>query len=387
MKRSIYLFVLAFFACSRIAAQDLIQQVPENSSLVIRYSGDMFSNKLTEDKLESYAFVKTMLMRTLRLDSFTSIKQMGLDLTRNTYQYGQSTDSSFQLVSTFHIRDRELFKKFLQKAFKDRLEIKSQNGFEQAELGEDFYAGWNDSIAVFVMTTLHNRYSIEPMPDAEETVPAVDSVAAVVEAPKAEAPVIKQKPAVKNKKGAQKRPTAAIKSKKSGNKQGTLRKPKKPARIFDEEVVVDERSEEDRIQDSIRDARREFWYQQQEQKKTAIIRGIGQAKLEEIFNAAAGISSIGKQTDYTTIVDDKAQLSIWINYDNLINLYWKAIMGNALHVPSKLGTIDSTNKLSSKTAINVYFDNDQLRMVSKMITPDPSLSAKTAAVYQSKQSL
>ena len=142
--KQILLLSTLFAAVLTGTAQPILRNVPANATAVIRYSGENFAQKMPVSKLESYKFIKGMLTQSLRIDSFTSFNQMGVDLTRDACQYVLINDSTASFVTLMYLKDPIAFGKFLKKAYRDDLKLEEKSGYQMVKLSSDFFAGWND---------------------------------------------------------------------------------------------------------------------------------------------------------------------------------------------------------------------------------------------------
>lgn len=386
--KQILLLSTLFAAVLTGTAQPILRNVPANATAVIRYSGENFAQKMPVSKLESYKFIKGMLTQSLRIDSFTSFNQMGVDLTRDACQYVLVNDSTASFVTILYLKDPNAFSTFLKKAYRDDLKLEEKSGFRLVKLSSDFFAGWNDSMVVFTATsyTRYESYSepassdsayavVAEAPKTEVTTDEIVEIAPPPPPPPAHQQKGKKKPATKAHKPAPKKPVV----------KGTLRSKKKPV-IRDEEVVVAEKpSEEDRIRDSIRQAHIDFFYQQQDMKREAAQRKEAESIIGTQLNSLPA-NSIATSDAWKKVIAPAAQVNLWFDYDNVLSLYWNAIFSRFTPGKSFYGSNDSTGMPGFRSGINMYFDKDQLRMETRMYTADPAMSKMGTNIYQSRQS-
>ena len=79
MKKFIVSFILCCIVFSATYAQEFLNIVPSNATVVVKYSGDNFSKTLPVEKLDRYGFIKNDLFKTLHFDKRTTIKNIGID--------------------------------------------------------------------------------------------------------------------------------------------------------------------------------------------------------------------------------------------------------------------------------------------------------------------
>jgi hypothetical protein len=368
-------------------AQNFISKVPSGSSVVLKYAGENFSKNVPVQKIDSYNFIKENFFKMLHVDSLTSLQNTGINFTQDTYQYVNMEDSSTSFVTLLHLNNAHQFLQLVKGSYKTGAANKTErkNGFDIISIDAATYIGWNETMAVIVNNTYKNKKNYyDYMYGSDSVIAVVDTTVVVIDTAvsftppkiiKDKKPVAtKSKPVVKSKtKPAVKKPVA-----------------KKPV-IVDEEVKEDVvvmapvEDEKYRIQDSISNLNRELWEQQQDM----IAAKKQQAAAEDIMNTAFNgtVISIENELSYKKIIDPAAHASVWLNTETLTKQYWNSMyMGRMFGMGSynKKFVKDTSN--GYKSAVNVYFEKDNMRMEQKTFSSDPQITSLGNSIMNSKQS-
>ncbi|MBL0359082.1 MAG: hypothetical protein IPP72_20445 [Chitinophagaceae bacterium] len=394
MKRIITSVALICSALTVANAQISISNVPANASLVIKYSRDNFSKNVPLKKLASYNFVKNNLFKALKIDSLTSLEGTGISFGNDVYQYVVMDDSATSFVTLFNLLDVPQFLKLVQANYHAEMKPEQKNGFQFLATSRDTYLGWNDKQAIFVFCSYKNKKNYYDYPVADSvmgTVVITDSASAVVDAPIEERieeireePAPQPAPKVKKQIPGKKKNAAVRKGKK-----GMAKKPAPKKKVEEpEEIMIDEVKEYHMsYEDSIANEKREAWYQEQEIFAAAKQKLIADSIINMVFNAKN--VSIENEVSYKKIIDPAAHVSVWLNYDNMMNQYWSTIFrGWGKITRNNLTPVNfkgSENK-GFRSGINVFFEKDKMRLDQKMYSPDEEMAALGREIYNSKQS-
>jgi len=400
MKKSITLFVLMGAACIVGRAQNLVNKVPSTASLVVKYSGDNLANKVPVKKLDSYNFVKNNLYKALKIDSLTSLESTGINFEQDAYQYVTMEDSSINFTSLFALKDVTLFLKLVQANYQAEMKPEKKNGFELLAINDGMYVGWNDKQAALVYSSYQNKKNYWDNMYSDHTVMvdsamvAVDSVIAAPPPPPPPPPP-PAKPKVKKAAPGKKTP-----AKKATGKKGKAKKPA-PKKV-DEEVVINETIEIAPIEDSPysydttgqaeREAKQAAFEKEQNNYAAGIQKKLADSIINSFFNG--NTASIETEVSYKKVIDPAANVSAWVNYDNLIYQYWKYVFGRGFYGGPRryydLGTAprDFGNNENNgfRSGMNLFFEKDKMRMEQKMFAPDEKIAAMGRDIYNSKQS-
>lgn len=388
MKKITTLIAIFSAACIAGNAQNLLSKVPLDASLVIKYSGDNLSKNVPLKKLDSYNFVKDNLYKALKVDSITSLESTGISFEQDAYQYVTMQDSSMNFVSLFALKNVKQFLQLVQANYHAEMKPEKKNGFEFLGISDGIYVGWNDKQAVLVYSDYQNKnnyydhlYS-DVKSDSTAAMVAMDSVvAAPVENMPPPPPPAPLKPKVKKAAPGKKVPAKKAKVKKAAPK------------IVDEEVKPDETiisNSYDTTGQAEKEAKREAWEKEQSKYAAGKQKQSADSIVNSFFNANA--VSIETEASYKKVIDPAANVSAWINYDNLMYQYWKYIFGFGRYSsPRHYYDIDAKNfggneNPGFRSGMNVYFEKDKMRLDQKMYTPDDKIGALGREVYNSKQS-
>lgn len=384
---------MAVIGCLSVTgnAQNLLSNVPSNASVVVKYSGENFSGNVPVKKLDAYNFVKNNFFKALKIDSLTSLDNTGIDLQKDAYQYLVADDSSFNFVSLLHLKNIQQFLQLVQANYQAEMKPEKKNGFEFLSMSRDTYLGWNSQQAVLVYSSYRNKKNYYDYPMVDTAVVMVDSTVSVesenFEAPPPPPP---PPPAVKKPKGKKTLPGKKKPVPVKPHKKGTTKKPA-PKKPVEEpaEIVIDAYPEDGAVsyEDSVATAKREAWYQEQEKYAVAKQSATADSIINSVFNSK--VASIETEGSYKKIIDPAAHVSIWLNYDNLVNQYWATMFKSFSRIThtgfiSKPVTQNTDNGF--KSAVNIFFEKDKMRMDQKMYSPDEQLAALGREIYNSKQS-
>ena len=385
-----------------VNAQTSIDNVPSNASVVIRYSGKNFSSHVPIKKLDNYRFVKENIFKKLNIDSFTSVEKSGIDFSKDAYQYAVMDDSSTSFISLFDIKDLQQFLSLLQANYHAEMKPVMKNGFEFLALSSGTYIGWNQKQAVLSFTTYNNTnyypyygaidstvtISIDSAAVAADTVIAVEPEPAIEETPPPPPPAVK-KPGIK--KGGVKKTTPKAKSYKKGTakkpvKKKALPKKKEPEMVKDEEVLAAP-VETYSYEDTVGQAKRDAWYAEQDKYNAAKQEFIADSIINAAFNSKP--VSIATELSYKKITDASADVSVWMNYDNMLYRFWSTYFYRYRSIASSFKPRDFKNNQNEgfRTSVNVFFEKDKMRVQQKMFSPNEEVAALGREIYNSKQSL
>jgi len=381
MKKILFSVVIFCFAVSIATAQNFLIKVPHTASAVIKYSGENLGKNVPLQKIDGYNFMKHSFFKLLRIDTLTSLQHIGIDFTQDTYQYVSTDDSSLNFVTLLHINNTAQFLQLIKSSYGTTIATEKKNGFDFLAVSADTYIGWNASTAIIVHTSYQNRknyYDYLYRSDSTVVVTAVDSAVAVYDAPvldtavtftppkiaKSKKPVVTKKPAVKGKI------TAKAKAK----------PPVKKPIYRDEEVAVD--TYKYSAEDSIANLKKELWEQQQDmytkKKQQSVAENI-------MLNSFTGtIHSIETDASYKKIIDPAAHTSVWLNTESITTQYYNYFNKGVYNFLNKNKFQQDTTE-GYKSAVNIYFDKDKVRMENKTYAADSKLTRMGNEVMNSKQ--
>ncbi|MEO6670490.1 MAG: hypothetical protein ABIN36_13490 [Ferruginibacter sp.] len=425
MNKFILGLAIVFLSPKAVQAQSLLNKVPSNASMVIKYSGENFSKSLPIKKFESYPFVRENLFKMLKLDSLTSLENTGIDFQQDIYQYVLSEDSTMNFVSLLHLKNASQFLQLVDAQSVAELKPEKKNGYEWVTVDAGTYIGWNNEWAMIVLShyqnpNRYNSYLYED--DSMDSTVAVDSAAiAELESmpppPPPAPPPAPEKPKI-NKAPVKKSKTTKTKAVGAQKRSKAPSKRQKPALRKDEiieEIVIDtatiNKAYDEEItsstvdwvmthEDSVREEKREAYRLEQEKITATRQKKVAGNILENAFNKE--VSSIVSDISYSKIVDPSAHISAWFNYQDLMQQYWSFMYGGLLgnrragmagmprtyydfnNSNSTVGT--KTESLGINTSMNVFFDKDKMRIEQKTYTGEGEMANLSKDLYSSKQS-
>jgi len=375
--------IAATLICTHTAttkAQNLLSKVPSSAAAVMKYSGENLSKNVPLQKIDGYDFVKKYFFKVLNIDTLSSLQNLGINFEQDSYQYVSLEDSSLSIVTLLHLKNAPQFLQLLTVHYgahkRTPLKTENKNGFDFLKLADDSYVGWNNNIAVVVHTSYQNKkdyYAYGNWNNSDTTMVAVDSAVSVMvdtTMPVKTLRITKDKKIITGKTTFKSKP---------GVKQPIAKK--KPAT---KKIINEAPKEYDayHIQDSINNLKRELWNEQQDliaaKKQYAVAENI----LAATF--AGNINSIENEISYKKIIDPAAHLSAWINTESLTAQYFNYFSARSYY--SLLGSKYKNDTTEGfKSAINVYFEKDKMRIEQKSFSKDPVIESMGLDVMNSKQ--
>ena len=392
------------FTCSIIAAsqaQSLLNKVPSNASVVLKYSGENFAKNVPLKKIDSYNFIKEKLFKILKIDTLTSLQNLGINFEKDTYQYVSMDDSTINFVTLLNLQSVPQFLQLVQANYHAEMKPEKKNGYEFLIISNDTYLGWNDKQAVLVVSSYQNKKdyyyqsvyatsNIDSVMSADSAAKAAmsDSTVMVDTAIRFTPPKIVMDEKVKPKKqiAGKKKPGAIAK------KGATKRSPGKKKKVTQEEEKIEEivtatDASGRYYEDSVETAKREAWNKEQSKITAANQRLVADSIINTSFNSS--FVSIENEVSYKKIIDPSAHVSAWLNYDNLMSLYWSSLFwgfGKITHNMIQPRNFNGNENKGFRSAVNLFFDKEKIRMEQKMYSPDEQLAALGREIYNSRQS-
>lgn len=395
MNRIILALIILIFGITICPAQNLLSKIPAQASMVIKYSGENFSKAVQMKKIDSYGFVKEHLSKALKLDSLTSLGELGIDFEKDIYQYITMQDSATSFVSLFNLNDPAKFLKLLDANYKAEMKPEKKNTYEFLAISANTYVGWNNEKAVLVLSNYQNT---ERYPYYTST---TDSTVAAIHAPMADTAISLEPPGEEKIEEIIEAPIQkpkTVKKKPVAGKKKIIREPakkaipkKKPVEIIDEEIKVEdipekitEDSEADH-NDSLEQAKRKAWDEEQERNTKAKQKLAAGNIIETSFNGV--FTSIENDISYKKVIDPAAHMALWINSDNILNQYWSTFYGGFSPYRNYYkNNITNTSNDAYRTGVNVYFDKERMRIEQRSFSPDEAMSNLGKELFNSKQS-
>ena len=408
-----FTFLLAILTAVFVSAgaQNLLDKVPLHASVVMKYSGKSFSEKMPLKKLDTYPFIKNNLFKILKIDSLTSLQNIGIDVEQDSYQYVSTGDSAISFVSLLHLKNIPQFLSMVNAHYQAELKPEKMNGYEFISISANTYVGWNNEYAVFVITNYSNpnryRYNFQAdttiMVDstslmADSMISLFDS-AATAKRYQETAEEIEEKPVPESNAGKFKSKKPQASQKKVTGSSKTKKKPVKVPQVEevvpnqtidkanDEDITISEAPVEDLYFDSAAEAKREAWNIEQSKIVRARQKKIAVSIIEKSFTGA--INSIRNDISYKSIIDSLADVSVWLNYGDLLKQYWLTDFATRpFMMQPGSGDIEKNAEkdIAFRSSANMYFEKDRLRIEQKTFSPDKEMAKMRKQLFHSKQS-
>jgi hypothetical protein len=391
MKKILFVIAIACISIQSISAQNLLSKVPDDALLVIKYGAENFSKSVPVKKLDTYNFLKDALKEFTSKDTISSIESMGIDFEQDAYQYVANTveDTTINFVTVMNIKNSAQFVGFVKNTYGSKKQPQQKNGYQLLNLSKDVYLGWNDKTAFIINSSYQNKKSYYDYKYANDTTEAYAGVEVTTEVAVSDSKIdiIQDKVAVevapKDKPKKNPKVTNGYKKPVVKNKPKGKVKPKVKAIVEDYDTIMAR-------QDSIENRKRDLWEQQQD----FIANKKQEASVVKIIENSLGgkIKSIENTKNYSSIIEPAAHMSVWVNSGDLVNKYQnyfsyrtllgrynKPLNGN-YEVPKKIDTTDGF-----KSAVNVYFEKDRMRMVQKNFSASSEMTKLGKDIMNNKQ--
>lgn len=378
--------------------------IPNNAAVAIKYYGAHLSNSMPVQKLESYAFIKNNLLKHFKIDSLGSLEKTGIDFEKDISQYLLMGDSSMTFVTAFTIKDTKQLLQLVKLNYEGELLTQKKNGIELLALDNDKYLGLNDKQGILIYThytrSSYNYYDttaiVAPAVDSAMTPATVEVDSVIVTAP--EEPLEMKEP-VKKSKTTKNKATNKGKSKAKNSKTKKKTAPKKV--IVEEEAwdTTDQEVMQDStytqplhdaeinyaLADSIAEAKRIAWSAAQDEYIKNKQYNIADSIFQLSFSGK--VVALENEISYKKVIDPSAHVTIWLNYDNIINQigsYFSGGLYNRSYYSAFAGAAAAKDNSNFKTGVNVYFDKDKVRVEQKAYSPNGEMANLGKEIYHSK---
>lgn len=398
MRKLIIALTLSCTAFATTQAQNFLTKIPVNASAVIKYSGDNFAKNVPLQKLDSYGFIRNDLFKKLKIDTLTSLKNIGVDLEQDIYQYLATQDTATSFVTLLHLKNAQQFLQFVQKSSDAVIKTEKKNGYDFLTISGNTYIGINDNTAIIVNATYSNRKSYYDQYNysySDTTMAIADSVVYEHYDTAVKVDVMPQK-TTKNtaKNKTTQKNIGKVKPQVKGKTAGAKKKTQVKTKQKKEDVFIEDEDSKGApetysykysAEDSIENMKRDLWDQQQDMIVNAKQYEIAGRIISNSFSNA--IVSIQNDVSYNKIVDPAAHVSTWINSESIWSMYSNYFMRGLYGVMrSPMGMLSSDTAAGFRSAANVYFDKDKMRVEQKVFSPDAQLAEMGRQIMNNRQS-
>ncbi len=357
MKKIIVALTLCCLAGTVTKAQDFVNLVPSSATLVIKYSGENFSKTLPLQKLDSYGFIKDDFFKILRIDTLTSLQNIGIDFAQDFYQYLSMEDTCMNFVTLLNLKNEAQFVKLMKANYGSSKKIIKKKGMSFMPVSETSYVGWNKTKAIIVNSSYQNRKSYYSRYYGDYT--TVDTVTTVVDTTITTTEIYSDSVMVEMDSTVVVTDTTTV--------------------IVKEEEDVELRQ----ITDSINNLKWELWEQQQDM----IAKKQQQFAAQKIINnsLAGNINSIKNDMSYKKIIDPAAHVSVWMNTENILSQYSSFFGGGGFNPFGNMPFNSTDTSSGFNSSVNLYFEKDKLRMENKSFSADAKMNSMMLNVMNSTQ--
>ncbi len=115
---TILFFLTAFFSLN---AQDLKSKIPDNTNLLIQFAGSEIEKNVNIKTFDQYDFSRE-LKKELKI---SSLEDIGIDFTKNHYQYLYQKDTILAYVALFELKKGSTFMEFVDKNNNNKVDIRN----------------------------------------------------------------------------------------------------------------------------------------------------------------------------------------------------------------------------------------------------------------------
>lgn len=330
-------------------SQTFLKKIPAHASLVIKYKGENLFKQLPLQKLNGYQFIKNNLFKVLSIDSTTKLENTGINFNVDTYQYLITADTCISFITVMDLKNEAQFVKFANSNFANAKNLPNIKKYKLISISNNTYIAWNKSEAIFINTTFKkaNNYYMGPK---TETSTVVDTAYVMQEQ----------------------------------NVDTTMNTTEEANSVSTEEVTAKEnaQTEKYRIEDSIYAANQNEW--DAAQKIIVDTRQLFAA--QNIISAHVGSRATSLENDmsYKKIIDPEAPISVWLDTENIITQY-SSFLYSGIFGLATLPAYNHDKNEGYKSAVNIYFDKDKMRMENKTYSPNVAMNNLALNMMDSKQ--
>ena len=170
-RKSIFsiLFTL-LFSTTFLSAQNLLQYIPEDATIVIGFNPTSINSKVDVNALKQLDFCKEMMQEFSREmnaeesgvinDAINNPAQYGMDFNSTSYFVFKSSDEGSYYSYLFKLSDAKTFSSFFKEKLMNAekgMRIESKNGMTIAAT-EDASVSWNDEVAIMTAAEISRNY-------------------------------------------------------------------------------------------------------------------------------------------------------------------------------------------------------------------------------------
>ena len=330
---------------STVFSQDILDKVPADAAVVIKYAGLNLSQKMPPEKFESYTILKKKLLETFKSNPALKLQDIGLNFQQDAYQYLTTTDSTTSFVTLLAVNNAEKFNRFVQENNKEQRTIQNKNGFRFYMVSANTYVGWSGSLAALVVTSYNSRRiyqssnvdtvlygSVGEMTPYADSSIALEQVVTAVD-------------------------TAVV-----------LSMPDSVA------IASTDTTTEESAASIANRKEMEAFYQREALLKDSINMVNAAAILQNIYTAA--VPSIKSNSLFLQLVNKNADISLWIDSTGLFN-----------RLPSIYGIskFDFNALPGYAQAVNLFFEKDKVKVEHQVMYGNEATARSFKSVYNSKQ--
>jgi len=427
-------FLLAFIvAIQVIYAQKIPANIPENAIFYMEINGNAINNKINWEKLNQSKLVKKFFNKNSIFKSWSDYSQTGIEYKNKQYQYSTVNDSVTSYVAYLPLNSDSKFEEFINNKKEKGLVAIKKGNYSYISLDKNMFVAWNKSTAILHYCTYQKPYKYQDYATAvadstaavavtEAATYAVDTVAVAVQPDENfeynQGPIVEEsyKEEVYEKKTFDyKEEISALKTNKkyyqneiksfqkliketdknitylTKFKKYPNDKKKKIEQKYDaavEESVVSAavdsiqtdmdlpyKEEIDSVYATYND---EFEINNSENFK--IVQKISEKLFDDFYNTNSEFSLPNK---FNFAKNSNSDIYIVYGYSNYMNiLKGKSLTGYGLY-ESIFGNF-SSEIFNTSSAFNIFFENDNVRVVNSYKHNNPKIHSEFAAVYDGK---
>ena len=380
MKKFFLISLLSLLFSTVIFAQDMLSKIPAGTNLVIKYAGGSLTKKMPAEKFESYLMLKKKFFNALKADGNTSLKNIGINLQQDAYQYLITTDTTTNFVTLVAINDVEKFSQFIKQKNDKKIPIQKKNGFQYYPISSNVFLGWDGKMASIVLSyyNSHNYYEPTTFIDSANLYGGVGDMA-----PYADSSISLEKATATD--SARKLATAD-----AAVRDTVVAMVDVPATVIDSaktETIIQDNNNTDAataqvetvVETATEKANRELreqFYKEEEIRKDSVQKVIGENILLATFNTP--VKSVKDDISFVKLIDKNADISIWMDSTGLLN-----------KIPFYAGAYSTKFAYSAipgyTQGINIYFDPEKVRIEQQLYFSDTEAARLFKGIYDSKQ--
>ncbi|WP_300687910.1 hypothetical protein [Chryseobacterium sp.] len=377
--------ILLLFGFTLVFAQNSMK-IPNDAVFYMEVNGKQLNNKINWEKLNP--LLHELSKKSKEKLSWTDYSKTGIKYDAVQYHYASFNDSIKTYNTHFIIDNKEKFQEFINSVKKKGLEISKKSKYSYVDIDDDVFVAWNESRAVLSFISYTKPYKDlwkeEAVVDSAAAV-AIDSVAIdTSDSTYAEEPdkPFDYKEEIKSLKEDVKYLKESIKD--NNLEIARIQKDIKYLQKHHQYPKEKEQPESPEQQEEGADydeAEADKAYQKEQdsirRENFKIVKKEAEAHFDVYFNSNLNIEA---SKEMQTFRDADSDVFIYTDYGRIVN---DGIYGKMMK-RYDFGQVFQ-NMYNSRTAYNLYFDKDKVRLVNNYQHKNAEIQKNISSIYKGKK--